>query len=97
MFRFAYAIVDDDDDDDYEPVQGANENFGKILITTVSTDYLYTTTHVHILLYTQNISMKLIPFENKFLNTYSCFVCLSVLIHFLMAQYTDFNSSLSMA
>ena len=55
MFRFAYAIVDDDDDDDYEPVQGANENFGKMhktLITTVSTDYLYTTTHIHILLYT---------------------------------------------
>ena len=29
MFRFAYAIVDDDEDD-YEPVQGANENFGNI-------------------------------------------------------------------
>ena len=50
MFRFAYAVVDDDDDDDYEPVQGANENFGKI-ITIVSTDYLYTTTHVHSAVY----------------------------------------------
>ena len=29
MFRFAYAVVDDEYDD-YEPVQGPNENFGKI-------------------------------------------------------------------
>ena len=39
MFRFAYAIVDDDDDDDYEPVQGANENFGKTLKTLITTVY----------------------------------------------------------
>ena len=35
MFRFAYAIVDDEDDD-YEPVQGPNENFGKISCTYIT-------------------------------------------------------------
>ena len=29
VFRYAYAVVDDESDD-YEPVQGPNENFGKM-------------------------------------------------------------------